>query len=478
MSDKSKQPNKINEEHEKELESLLFADLDGNYDDVLQSQKPSEQTDDDSEEEKPLWHDDDDDEVEVNLVSTNRLRKLRADTEETKVTGTEFNKRLREHYVNGNEYQKIFALPKRRKVGEEENDDEIFRNSVAFIKNSSTLEGGLLRVRHCVDANSEQYANSVISSCRFHPTTNVLLTAGKDKAVRLFDIDGEKNLKVGSVYFDDLPITHCEWSNNGNQFIATGNKPRIYIYDVNKAKNTKISTILGCSELVFENIITSRWNTNYTLLGQKGGIYILDSRTGKTETQMRGANKMTGGSYVKNGTEMYTVSFDGSMYSWDLRTRTCISAFKDTSILSAVTCACNDTHMAIGCSSGFLNMYSPLPGDNNTGNSSSSGVNSISPVKMFDNLTTSISSIAFNDEGNLVAYASRSQKDQLKVVHVPSMTVYSNWPTAKTPLQYVSSLSFSHSSEYIAIGNDKGRVTLYSLPFYTNKRKEREALEN
>ena len=48
-------------------------------------------------------------------------------------------------------------------------------------------------------------------------------------------------------------------------------------------------------------------------------------------------------------------------------------------------------------------------------------------------------------------------------VHLPSLTVFSNWPTSGTPLGHVTSIDFSAQSEYVAIGNTRGRVLLYHL---------------
>lgn len=46
-------------------------------------------------------------------------------------------------------------------------------------------------------------------------------------------------------------------------------------------------------------------------------------------------------------------------------------------------------------------------------------------------------------------------------VHMPSLSVFSNWPTRKTPFSYVSAFDLSPQSRYLAIGNDKGKVLLY-----------------
>lgn len=62
----------------------------------------------------------------------------------------------------------------------------------------------------------------------------------------------------------------------------------------------------------------------------------------------------------------------------------------------------------------------------------------------------------------------RSERQQIDVlqVHLPSMHVYSNWPTTRTPLRYVSCFDFSPRSGYLALGNDSGRVLLYRLTHF------------
>ena len=52
---------------------------------------------------------------------------------------------------------------------------------------------------------------------------------------------------------------------------------------------------------------------------------------------------------------------------------------------------------------------------------------------------------------------------------MPTGTVYSNWPTDTSPLRRVTSLCFSpadvaaNTKNYLAIGNNKGKVLLYQV---------------
>ncbi len=66
----------------------------------------------------------------------------------------------------------------------------------------------------------------------------------------------------------------------------------------------------------------------------------------------------------------------------------------------------------------------------------------------------------------MLAMASRMKRDALRLVHVPSLTVFANWPTSRTPLGHVHSAAFSPGGGFLAIGNAKGRVLLYRLHHY------------
>ena len=55
----------------------------------------------------------------------------------------------------------------------------------------------------------------------------------------------------------------------------------------------------------------------------------------------------------------------------------------------------------------------------------------------------------------------------MRLVHCPTFKTFPNWPTSATPLKYVNNIAFSPNSGYIASGNDKGQVLLYSLTHYT-----------
>lgn len=68
----------------------------------------------------------------------------------------------------------------------------------------------------------------------------------------------------------------------------------------------------------------------------------------------------------------------------------------------------------------------------------------------------------------ILAMGSRMTRGALRLVHTPSMTVFANWPTRQTPLQYVHSCAFSPGGGLLAVGTARGRALLYRLNHYAN----------
>ena len=62
-----------------------------------------------------------------------------------------------------------------------------------------------------------------------------------------------------------------------------------------------------------------------------------------------------------------------------------------------------------------------------------------------------------------MAFGSVHKKDALRLVHLPSCTVYRNWPTEQTPLGRVTAVGFDNASEVLAVGNDMGKIRMWEV---------------
>lgn len=115
-------------------------------------------------------------------------------------------------------------------------------------------------------------------------------------------------------------------------------------------------------------------------------------------------------------------------------------------------------------------LLSPLTDDLDSNSIPSSGFGALptmpTPLKALMNLTTTIDTLSFNHDSQLLLMGSRMKKEALRLVHLPSLSVFSNWPTSRSPLHYVHSAAFSPHSGFLSVGNAKGRVLLYRLHHY------------
>ena len=61
-----------------------------------------------------------------------------------------------------------------------------------------------------------------------------MLTAGQDKTLNLFHIDGQRNPKVQGLYIKDMPITSAFFCRRGAEVVMTGKRPYFYFFDLER----------------------------------------------------------------------------------------------------------------------------------------------------------------------------------------------------------------------------------------------------
>jgi U3 small nucleolar RNA-associated protein 18 len=159
---------------------------------------------------------------------------------------------------------------------------------------------------------------------------------------------------------------------------------------------------------------------------------------------------------------------DGTKNRFHIGSRRCVERFhnEDGTITSSLAISSNS--LAVGAESGVVNLYDDKQAPTymrRTGVIAAINANRM-PIKSIMNLTTSADNLCFNHDGQILAMSTRRETNGLKLLHVPTATVFSNWPTSKTPLKYVWSMDFSPKSRYMAVGNDHGKCLLYRLKHY------------
>lgn len=339
-----------------------------------------------------------------------------------------------------------------------EMDERLIRSTgPLLVKSSGVLPQGALEIVRMKDANQHAPSNAVIQSVQFHPNGQLMLTAGLDKTLHLFHVDGTTNAKVENIFVKELPMLDAKFTLGGTRAVLTGPRSYFYSYDIEAGKVTKIPGIAGRKERKLEKFVTSNSGNQVVFLGSDGFMTVASAKSYEWIGNMKMNGDVQSATFCENDRYLLSTGSDGQVYKWDMRTRKCVFVHSDEGSLGnfSVAASSNGKYYATGSKSGVVNVYE------NAGLTSPAA-----PKKALMHLTTRVDNLKFNADSQILAMASKDEKDALKFVHLPSLTVFSNWPTARTPLHYVSAMDFSPSSGYFAVGNARGRVLLYRLTHY------------
>ncbi|KAI8983300.1 WD40-repeat-containing domain protein [Trametes punicea] len=441
--------------------------------------------------EVPAWTDADDATLQVSLAAEQRRRKLREALEEDVVEGRDYERRLRRQYTKFNPTPEWATNARKRlrssagtrggSATDSDTDVEgVHRDgvldpllagteTVLAGRRAKILSHGTLSIERLRDANLSAKAEGEVKAVQFHPSPQVpvLLTASSDRRLRLFTVDGHTNPHLQTLHVPSLPINNAMFHPDGTAVLLTGPRPFFYTYDLQSGATQRSPRGLWGTTFASDNQAAQDgsmeicgFNPSGSVLavaGRRGHIHLVDWRSGGG--QAVGSVKMNSGakSLWWSGERLLTLGEDAEVYVWDVGQRRCVQRWKDHGGYGSqlLVGGRSSQYLAIGSRMGLVNVYGPQ--------AASGATDQPKPLKSLGNLTTSITALKFNHDSQLLAMASNVKKDQMRMVHLPSLTVFSNWPTSSTPLGHVTSVDFSACSEYVAVGNNRGRVLLYHL---------------
>ncbi|XP_010529577.1 PREDICTED: U3 small nucleolar RNA-associated protein 18 homolog [Tarenaya hassleriana] len=447
--------------------------------------KPSDYEDEDEEEDygddkvrqkgdqqkKAAWVDEEEEQINIDIAKVNRLRKLRKEENEGLISASEYVSRLRAHHAKlnpGTDWATTGDLTDGTVSDDESSDDEdgahkgvddvLRTNGELVVKNGARLLPGVLEYSKLVDANYADPSNGPINSVQFHQNAQLLLTAGLDRRLSFFQIDGKRNTKIQSIFLEDCPIRKAAFLPNGSQVIVSGRRKFFYSFDLVKAKFDKIGPLVGREEKSLESFEVSPDSNTIAFMGNDGFILLVSSKT----KELIGTLKMNGSvrslAFTGDGKELVSSGGDGEIYHWDLRTMKCFHKAVDEGSIcgSCLDTSPNGDFFASGSDPGVVNIYKRLEFLGGK----------TKPIKTVENLSTKIDFLKFNHDAQILAIVSTMKRNSMKLVHVPSLTVFSNWPPPNSSLHYPRCLDFSPGGGFMAVGNAAGKVLLYKLHHY------------
>lgn len=438
-----------------------------------------EESDEEESDDSDAWVDEEDNQVSISLLQSDKLKKLRKKETDTSISGRKYILRLR------SQFEKIYPRPQWADTedSEEEEDEElddaeeegsddtiegdvralakILQKTTKITANTSRLipqtKLDIVRVR---DVNHSHASHSAIQTMSFHPTHPLLLTGGYDRTVRLYHVDGKQNPVVSTIHLRNTPIQTAQFSPdpNSSKVFAGGRRRYMYSWDLVTGSVEKISRLYGheSTQRSFENFKVSPGGSYIALQGNSGWINILSSRTSQWLQGFKIEGTIVDFDWSGDENVVFGVNSVGDVWEFSMEKGKVQRRWKDETgvgITKIRVGGKNSRWCAIGSQSGIVTVYDRLS-------------SSTKPIGTLEQLVTSISSLEFNHDGQILCIASRGKKDSLRLVHLPSCKVFQNWPNSGTPLGKVTSVKFSPNSEMLAIGNEAGKARLWRLNHY------------
>ena len=421
--------------------------------------------------------------VTINLNKTNKLRKLKKNIGESKISSEEYELRIREHYNNmnnikNNDLYKWAEDDENEDNTTNENDllkenqegddlEKLLRTNKSLINENKILTStNILKYQQCPQVTKlPGYQHiSIMSTINFHPRNKeILLTSGLDKKLKIFNINYSENFTsklVKTINTLDIPIFSVKFISN-EDIIITGRRKHYYLYNLEKQNLTriegnfalssnKINSLEKCFVGLDSNIFS--FGDNY------GNIYLYDINTKRFKYDIKISSSINSICFDDKN-YLYAVGDQSEIYIYDLRKyRNCLKKVNDYGnfYTNCMDISNNYNYIVTGGKQGYVNLYSvsDLVNDLNE---------DVEPVKIYDNLTTSCDYVRFDKVNSMLGMSSKWKKNAFRFVNLENKKVYNNFPSFREHLKYPFCFDFNCDNSLISIGNDEGKAFLFHI---------------
>lgn len=431
----------VQTEKEKELTKLLF----GGHDSILENlEKSNKELINEKKQIKreAKWFDPDDEVIDENTKNKRRKKEI-----------------LEKKYEN------IITQPTWANIDQEDDnssDDEILR-TVGHVKStgtSKTLPKSLIQYKKLKDLNQSSHKEGpTVKSIEFHPTSTVALVAGLRGCVSLFAVDGDKNEKLHTMLIKKMLINNAKFNKSGSEIVIGGSLKNFTTFDLlsgvtDQIPLPKVMTKCGNFEI-------SPDEKYLICAGRFGELHLFDANVKEKIYSYKQENNISSMSFNPASNQIFTHSDTNEITIFDIRSSKIFHKFYDDGCLhgTGITISPNRQLIATSSGEGVVNVYNYddcIKQKHPT------------PLKCVLNLTTSIYSIKFNPSSEILGFCSRETENAVRLLHLPSCTVFSNFPNKISNIGSANVVNFSPGSKYFVVGNVKACAKMYSLKHFVN----------
>lgn len=386
---------------------------------------------------------------------------------------------------------------------------KLLQNAESLVRSSGPGKGKKRKLRpEVIDIQRTKdiagVQRSAITSLAFHPQLPLLLSSGPSSTLYLHHISPSPpaptpNPLLTSMHIRGTPLSTTAFHPTDGRIFLSARRRYFHVWNLNTGRVEKISRVYGQQheQRTMEQFKLSPDGKYMALLGstKKGGgvINILSAGSLQWTCQVRVESR--GGiadfCWWRDSKGLAIAAKNGEVTEWSVIDHQVVARWQDEGAVGTTTIALGGQHefvkstfgtdrwIATGSSSGIVNIYdrrqwlaSPTqpPSSTNAGAAEQQPIPlQPKPTKTLDHLTTPTSHLTFSPDGQLLAMASKWKRDAMRLVHLPSCTVFKNWPTSSTPLGRITGVAIAGGDIAAGEGGESGISDLYALMAVANE---------
>ncbi|XP_018010715.1 U3 small nucleolar RNA-associated protein 18 homolog [Hyalella azteca] len=284
-----------------------------------------------------------------------------------------------------------------------------------------------------------------------------------DGFAQIYQVGPEHCHKLDEFVFNKFPICSSAFLPCSKKFIIGAKQARhFYVYDMEAGKEIKVPWTSGDRQRKntrnMEHVVVV--NDNEVIVQDRDELTILDTRLWRPVDCLRPPSRIGAFCVSAMGDTVYSFGHDdGEVTVWDHSSRRARAQFTDEGCINgtAIDVSPNSSYLACGSNTGVVNLYSARDVEMS---------HTPRPLKVLSQLVTSVNCVKFNSSSEALVFSSMELPNAVRIAHLPSYHVFSNFPRLDHKLDNVLSCCFTPGSGYLALCSSGRRVHRLRLQYY------------
>ena len=283
-------------------------------------------------------------------------------------------------------------------------------------------------------------------------------------------MDGVHNTLISQIENKGKTVM-AKFSADGKEIFQSSGKGYFFVFELESSSVKKIPLPRAAgmqteSKDALTHFDVSADNELIAFCSSNGYIRLVSTKTKFSLGELKMSKDINQVAFSPDSRLLFSVGKGGVVCVWDLATRKPLVMHRDegSNNTTSVAVSRDFRYYATGSSTGVVNVYSveSMLALADQGSS----ISTLKPIGTVLNLTTAVNMLQFNPEGQMLAIGSSEKNNAVRLVHIPSFSVFANYPgVVGRSFIEAWSMAFNSSGGFFAVASTHN-VFLYRLPYF------------